>query len=297
MPDSLIYCVSIGCERTLTLVPKSGSGAPQNHPLPSGSVYTMPTQTQSTWQHCVPADHLINQPRVSFTFRRLRPVRTDPPIETEQNDIESLIPPIKNPRKNNRNKVNILFVTDSILKGTLPSSLIRSRYNMEKRVLYKLTDVISIAPEFPHYDIVVLSTGINDISRYGHTANELFHILRDKLVHVVESSPNTAFIYRSLLPTSINWLSEEVYCFNNSMFRLSQRLNNLYYYDTYSIEVSHEFCNIKGNGIHIPHRIASFLTEQVLRHACFLHYHRTLRWGIKPTEPWPLRPSLRARLR
>ena len=43
VPDSLIYCVSIGCERTLTLVPKSGSGAPQNHPLPSGSVYTMPT--------------------------------------------------------------------------------------------------------------------------------------------------------------------------------------------------------------------------------------------------------------
>ena len=93
VPDSIIYCASFGATRDIAYASKKDPKTEHRYSLPHGSVYCMSALSQRTWRHSIPADRSIKRPRVSFTFRVIKPpfdiesdvVRNDisPPFQAE----------------------------------------------------------------------------------------------------------------------------------------------------------------------------------------------------------------------
>ena len=158
----------------------------------------------------------------------------------------------------------------------------------KKLMMYKLTDIYNYTHMFGHYDYVVISSGINDLSRYNYTADHLSYFMKTFIRDICNSFPDTIFVYRSLLPTNIHWVNVAVTRFNYNMFLESIDLINFNYFDTYLVNRNPNLLNRSGNGIHISRPIIHYLSSQIITHIthCINHYSGT-------REVWPLRPAFR----
>ena len=158
--DSEILTVSLGASRELVFRSKIGPQRTQSLHLAHGQVHTMSRKSQDFWEHGVPSDPTVVSPRVSLTFRRLTP---PPPAGQKR------IPPIK---KSSRPPVDstqsttkqVLFLTDSVHSST-PTHLFPKHLPCTKELLFQLSDLCNFEHLFPHMSYVVISTGINDLSR------------------------------------------------------------------------------------------------------------------------------------
>ena len=69
----------------------------------------------------------------------------------------------------------VLFLTDSVLStlSSSPENLFEAAqkhvYQEDKLSAGRVADIDNFSPEFAHSDIVIVSCGINDLSRYGKT--------------------------------------------------------------------------------------------------------------------------------
>ena len=306
VPDSMIYCASFGVTRDIVYASKKDPQTKHSYSLPSGSVYCMSAQSQRTWRHSIPADPRIKRPRVSFTFRMLKsPIDTEsevvgnaisPPFQAKSDSTVSkaLIPPIHRPcvTRKSANSTHVLFLTDSILKS-FPEKSFGPNIICKKLVMYKLTDIYNYIHMFGHYDYVVISSGINDLSRYNYTAGHLSYFMKTFVRDICNSFPDTVFVFRSLLPTNIHWVNAAVTRFNYNMFLESIDLYNFNYFDTYFVNQNPNLLDRSDrNGIHISRPIIHHLSSQIITHIthCINHYSDT-------REVWPIRPAFREVLR
>ena len=89
----------------------------------------------------------------------------------------------------------VLFLTDSVLStlSSSPEYLFEAAqkhvYQEDKLSAGRVADIDNFSPEFAHSDIVIVSCGINDLSRYGKTAETLADIALQRVRY-----PNTKFI-------------------------------------------------------------------------------------------------------
>ena len=143
-----------------------------------------------------------------------------------------------------------------------------------------------------------MACGINDLSRYNHTADSLYNIIGPKLRQFCDQNKSTTFIFSSLLFTRHEWLNKEVMRFNKYMLELSCELENLLFLDTCSslngTVLAHHIDNIlprndKG-GIHLSHRAMDHCGTVLVNAVLIL----TLRWA-RTSPParlqgwiWPL---------
>ena len=209
VPGSKIYTVSVGAERTLRFVNNTGSLAETDVTIPDGSVYSMDADSQSVWRHSLVVDRSVTAPRVSFTFRHM----LDP--GTTQRPIPSPVPPIKppepvKPRIAVGTHKRLLFLTDSVLKDTPEFIFNRiggGTYRCVKKVNYELNNVFNFEPEFTYTDVVVISCGVNDLSRYGRRSEVLADLVTRRLKKTCAKHKNTTFVFTSLLSTSFGWLA------------------------------------------------------------------------------------------
>ena len=74
------------------------------------------------------------------------------------------------------------------------------------------------------------------------------------------------------------------------MFDFILKHENFLYFDPYRFEQRDDFIFSRGNGIHLANHVAIFMTMDIMNHAQHLYL------GTRGTDPWPLRPSLRARV-
>ena len=162
----------------------TGTLAETDVTIPDGSVYSMDADSQSVWGHSLVVDRSVSAARVSFTFRLM----LDP--GTVQRPIPPPVPPIKppepvKPRIAAGTHKRILFLTDSVLKDTPEYIFNRigggNSYRCVKKVNYELTNVFNFGPEFNYTDVVVMSCGVNDLSRYGRRSEVLADLVTRRL--------------------------------------------------------------------------------------------------------------------
>ena len=273
VPGSLIYTVSFGAERTLNF--QSVLGRVQEHSLKltHGMVYTMSHESQSFWSHRIDREPEVTGPRVSLTFRHM--ITTDERPTTDRH-----VPPVAQPFDDTAdNTKRILFLTDSIF-SSCPATVLSTVPNHKciKKLNFQLSDVFQFEPEFSYSDIVILSSGVNDLSRYNHTATSLADTVCARLSRCCRNNPKTKFIFNSILETKFSWLNREISLFNDMMYRFCHSLPNVTYFDSHSILCDSSIPRVwepKGNGIHITLRAKQCVTRELVKCIAFVTGFRT----------------------
>lgn len=70
--NSTIATISLGGPRTFHLKDKGGTGEVKRVTLEHGSLLLMYGECQKRWLHSIPKEPLLNEPRISLTFRTVR---------------------------------------------------------------------------------------------------------------------------------------------------------------------------------------------------------------------------------
>ena len=268
-PGSNIFTVSFGETRNLRLTNIKGAINQHNLDLEHGSVYVMSHESQTVWQHEITRDSSKTGSRVSFTFRHI----VEPPA-ADSSSIPAVHRP-STPVSEQSPARRILFLTDSIHSRT-PTFLFDNNVKnhvVVKKVNYQLTDVFNFHDEFAYTDQVIVSCGINDLSRYNHTANSLADIVCAKLKHFCARYPRTKFIFNSILLTTgsnCHWLNPEVRLFNKYVFELSSVTPNLCYFDSDNLvkeaKVSQVYVPVSkgGNNTHITLEVKKLIVRELV---------------------------------
>ncbi len=202
----------------------------------------------------------ITEGRISFTFRKLCDEATNKTATSESSSVPPIAPPPDGKTSCDRPK-RVLFLTDSVLSN-MPEYLFESVQNHVciKKINYQLADIDNFSPEFAHSDIVIISDGINDLSRYGKTAETLADITTSRFREYAVRYPDTKFVLNSVLLTRDHpWLNREVNKFNSLMFTLAENTRNLYFFDSDRLMYK---SNLKQRQIYATGYLSSGLSEQ-----------------------------------
>ena len=292
--NSTIYTVSIGVSRTLRFTSIGVPLVEREYRLTDGSVHAMTRASQKDWRHSIPPEPSCRSPRISFTFRKMDPStaphqrRTVPPI-SEDAPPKRVITPHK----------RVLFLTDSVNSG-LDTSLFNGTdlTCIKDPEFYEILDIDKYVHEFEFTDYVIISAGVNDLSRYGQPAGSICRFLTSRIRQWTCRFPNTTFIFNSILFTKFDWLNRRIRAVNESLFDLSLALygtGKFYFLDTAhalfeSISGNRSVLSPRGNGIHLSPEAAR------ITQGCIVGCVKTL---DRPAHPgsvsavWPLRPDFR----
>ena len=134
----------------------------------------------------------------------------------------------------------------------------------KERECYQLCDIFQAEHEFKHAKTVIISSGINDLSRYGKSANTLADMVCRKLENCCNKYPNTNFVFNSITHVKQqNWLNREIVDFNNYMFELSQRVRNLSFFDSHELIMCMrpEIVWERGNGVHLCYNVRRMIVK------------------------------------
>ncbi len=283
--DSEIVTVSLGSTRHINFRSKVGPIVNITHELKHGTAYCMTRDSQNFWEHGIPLTPSVTAPRVSLTFRKLIPPSNPPPR----------VHPIQKPTRSRPSTAasqppaeRVLLLTDSI-HNSLPVELFPDNIHCVKKDLFQLCDIDQHEYLFPHHKYVIVSSGINDLSRYNHDACSLLRNIFDKILHFCRKYPETTFIFNSLLSTKFSWLTPESTKVNRAMFDMSMRITNLWFFD------SHHICMMikqrgrivldpDGNGIHL-----TFLARREISHCLIRCIGELNRRSTTIQRFWPLR--------
>ena len=105
-----------------------------------------------------------------------------------------------------------LFLTDSILKGIDPRSFSTHKNELcIKKTMYYLTDISNFEPEFENTDHVIISAGINDITRKYLPAEAICDIILPQIRRYSKMYPRTLFTFNSVILTSCTQPNEFVH--------------------------------------------------------------------------------------
>ena len=196
----------------------------------------MTYDSQSVWEHCIPASPKPCGPRLSLTFRHhtaalpkrpipppiCRPNPVDPP-KTLSPKPQSSSTPIASPSR-------VLFLTDSIISN-FPVDLFSKDIGCIKKRNFELFNIENYEKEFSYTDIVVLSCGINDLTRHQYTAHTLSQFIKQKLREYSVKFPNVIFVVNSLLYTTDPYFNREVSIYNREMFQFSLSVESVWFFD------------------------------------------------------------------
>ena len=297
--DSIIYTISVGATRVLHFTNTSGPIQEHNIELQHGSVYTMSRESQLYWVHSIKRDPTIKEARISFTFRRLIDAEPAP---------RSSLPPISPPKLPTLPPTargthdRILLLTDSIISNT-PTFIFDTveKHKCVKKINYELANIFNFEQEFKYSDVVIISGGVNDLSRHNHTAHSLADIVCNRLRDCCNKNKGTSFIFNSLLLTKFGWLNSEISEFNRIMFALSETLPNLMFFDSHHTLMASRLGAVidsRGNGVHIVLDAQRIITRQLVNAVAWIV---SLKTGSRVMASrlrewvWPLRPSFERR--
>ena len=150
--------------------------------------------------------------------------------------------------------------------------------------------------------MVVISCGLNDLSRYGKRAHVLADLVTRRFGECCRRNPNTTFVFNSILLTSFGWLNEEIAAFNKIMFELSFEHSNLMFFDSHEAIIRSKPLNegiienrkeYGANGCHITYAAKRLvISELVTGLICMAHTRscQSRPWRLQQWN-WPIRHS------
>ena len=193
-PDSKIYTVSLGCDRTVNYT-ENYTGRNFTHVAKPGSLYTMTRKSQHYFKHEIKSEPEATKTRYSLTFRSI----------------------------NWRNRKSTLLIGDSNTAklrfgsdlGTFGSSL------PGKKVWAPTLDDINPSDCIGYSNVVILC-GINDIKSRYVTVKDDVKIIYDKLaskVNLIQSlCKGIKVVVCPILPTKLHDLNRKAVHFNSFIF-------------------------------------------------------------------------------
>ncbi len=237
----------------------------------------MTQSSQSVWKHGIIPDSNVTSSRISLTFRHM--LVTPPATPTQKRTVPHIQQPVA------ARPTRILLLTDSIHAGT-PEHLFSAipDHVCIKKTEFQLINIDSYRHEFAYTDIVILSMGVNDLSRYNHTAKTLSRTISPLLEKYRREFPHCKFVLNSVLLTRDHkWLNTEIEQFNNTMFDVSRKLSNVSFLDSdrFARKVCKETPGIdpysqgarggqSENGIHISLHMRRVISSELVRSVGFL---------------------------
>jgi len=178
-----------------------------------------------------------------------------------------------------RDSRRVLFLTDSILNKFQPH-MFRSLagHTCIKKTNYDLTNFHNYRDEFAYTDVVILSGGINDITRNGHSAESLADIFFARLEECAKMFPDTKFIVNSMIWTKLRYFNDHIDRFNKYLSDFCRKLSNVVFFDSHNF-VLENMRRIDGsfydpadmNGIHVTYRAWRLIGDELVRfvrHTC-----------------------------
>jgi hypothetical protein len=188
------------------------------------------------------------------------------------------IPPIRRPEPFTHPMARgshdrILFLTDSILAST-PLSIFNQvkGHRCIKKINYELKDIFTHEPEFQYTSQVIISCGLNDLSRYQKTPEVLADLVVHRLEQCLAKHPKTDFIFTAIVHTKFDWINKAIDKFNSIMFDVSLNHSNFTVFDSHAVllhnTISDRVENIidpRGNGCHLTLAAKRLITSQLVR--------------------------------
>ena len=285
--DSSIITVSFGDTRDIIF--RNFLGDKKSYSLEHGTVHVMTRDSQLYWEHSIPSA-VSCKARVSLTFRKIKLLKGLPPVHkpvpgplkpAPPQVINDSVSPKPRPKR-------LLLLTDSI-HSAFPIDMFPSDIMFIKKRNFELTNIDNFKNMFEYMDYVIVSCGVNDISRHDKTGETLSNFICDKLQLYTRMYPNTIFVFNSVLSTRYNWLNREISFINDSVFKLSLSLNNLWFFDSHHIvnNVDYEVLE-RHHDIHITITAKKHISSVIRRCILDLHIH-----SPNTGYHWPLRPHFR----
>ena len=280
--DSNIYTISIGASRTIKYVNTIGPLDIRTCELMNGSVTSMSAKSQAHWTHGIDPQpdvtrHLTNAPAPARP--KPNPVRKPAAHPAE----EILKPPCAPPGQCSKDSKRLLFLTDSILNGFQPHMFKElTDHTCIKKTNYDLVNIVNFQDEFKYSDIVLISGGVNDLARNGHSAESLADFVLSRLEQFSKKFPDTKFVINSIILTKLKHINEHILRFNRYMRNFCLRHENIIFFDSHDFMVNNRH-KVDGlvydkhdrSGIHITYlarrHIGLALVQYIKRTCTSIH--------------------------
>ena len=143
--------------------------------------------------------------------------------------------------------------------------------------------------------MVVISCGLNDLSRYNKRAHVLADLVTRRFDECCRNNPNTTFVFNSILLTSYDWLNEEITEFNRIMFELSFQHSNMIFFDSHEILMNSPLIpggvierrkEYGGNGCHITFAAKRLVSNELITGLTCLALSRSGQVKTRKLQQW-----------
>lgn len=264
VPGSDIVTVSLGASREVVFRPLPP--APYSRiPLPvsHGQVYVMSRQSQDLYDHAVPPVTAVLPPgldttRISVTFRMLRSLEEAKKASRRRPGTSSPSPS----RASTRAKpIKVLVLSDS-KNRSFDCSLLKDPVVAFRKDLFYIRDIKDHIPAIEQSDVVLISSGVNDLRFAGARPGDLHALLRD----FTGRFPRVKFLFDSISPVALRadpnqGLNRAIGATNWMVINLSMRVKNFRLFDCTSFGMSH----LARDGIHLTNQGQDILSEGWVR--------------------------------
>ena len=256
IPDSSILTVSIGGTRNIQFRQRSPGQTRITLESLHGSCYLMTRSSQDLFTHEVLKPTVDSSPRMSFTFRSLRPATSAQSAPSAPRNRSSQPP--KPSSKQHPGQKRVLILSDSKNRQFDCSRFRSPRIAVERKDLFLLRDLREHRDAISKADIVLISAGVNDLRRTRVGASTLLNHLRD----FTRLFPRTKFLFDSVSPLAMradrfNSLNREIDNLNESLFRFSLQSSNFKLFENTRFSLAH----LSSDGIHLTKKGQLVLSE------------------------------------
>ena len=273
MPDSMILTVSLGATRQVVFRRKPpGPYSEYTFEAGNGDAYIMSRQSQDLFDHAVPRMNrdTFTGPRVSITFRALRHDTDRMSANGSTSGTQGVDQTTAGRRSFTPPRRSLLILSDS-KNRSFDCSLFKDPVVAFKRDLFFLKDLHKHRDVIENSDIVLISAGINDITKNRADAITL----HDHVKHFISQFKNTQFLFDSVSPVSLksdrfNHTNDCIDKLNEYLFKFSLRTENFKLFDNLSFGLPH----LARDGLHL-----NFTGKSVLS-SCWVNCV-LIRLGIK----------------
>ena len=161
-----------------------------------------------------------------------------------------------------------LFLTGSILKGVNQNALrTRRTERLVKKIMYYLTDISNYEPEFGYSDTVIISAGINDLTKKRMLPEYVCDIVVPYFRKISTKYPNTRFIVNSTILSISRQLNGFILTLNKYIEESLSKLPNFHFFNSHRVMCKYDNKGHKvytdmdrfGVGVHISDRAVRYI--------------------------------------
>ena len=241
--DSLILSLSFGAGRVMNVRRKMEFVA-DSFKLNAGDILIMSKVSQGNYDHGIPETDEDVDARISLTFRLIKPARVSELRASNMNSPRAPLPEAHHSPK------KVLVLSDSRNLSFDTSDFKSQSVVCFKEPCYTLDSISQHDSKIAQAEVVLISTGINDIIKERGDALELFDYLRELMESYNNKYPSKIFIFYAVSDVSGKYtdFNPVIDQFNNYCFEMSLRLSNFNLFNNIFFDTNR---HLASDGLHL----------------------------------------------